>query len=63
MTKKTIVVFGATGKTGGGTINYILNDGTFAARAVTRNPNSEKAKGERHTRLHFSSEFNCLRDT
>jgi len=44
MTKKIIVVFGATGKTGGGTINYILNDGTFAARGVTRNPDGEKAK-------------------
>jgi uncharacterized protein YbjT (DUF2867 family) len=45
MTKKIIVVFTATGKTGGGMINYILQDGTFAARAVTRNPESESAKG------------------
>lgn len=45
MTKKIIVVFGATGKTGGGMIDYILQDGTFAARAATRNPDSDKAKG------------------
>jgi uncharacterized protein YbjT (DUF2867 family) len=44
MTKKIIVVFGATGKSGGGMVNYILQDGTFAARAVTRNPESDNAK-------------------
>jgi hypothetical protein len=48
MTKKIIVVFGATGKSGGGMINYILDDGTFAARAVTRNTDSDKAKGMQH---------------
>jgi hypothetical protein len=30
----------------GGTIDAILADGTYAPRAVTRNPNSDAAKGE-----------------
>ncbi|KAH7097938.1 NAD(P)-binding protein [Auriculariales sp. MPI-PUGE-AT-0066] len=42
--KKLIVVFGATGTTGGSVAKYLLEDGTFAVRAVTRNVNSEKAK-------------------
>ncbi|CAG8639875.1 3740_t:CDS:2, partial [Acaulospora colombiana] len=45
-TKPVITVFLATGKTGGGTIDAILADGTYAARAVTRNPNSDAAKGK-----------------
>ena len=45
-TKKVIVVFGATGAQGGGVAHAILNDpnSEFAIRAVTRDPNSEKAK-------------------
>src|SRR4051812_20699704 len=44
--KKVIVVFGATGAQGGGLAHAILNDPTseFAVRAVTREPNSDKAK-------------------
>ncbi|CAG7852465.1 SubName: Full=Uncharacterized protein {ECO:0000313/EMBL:CCA74952.1} [Serendipita indica DSM 11827] len=42
--KQIIVVFTATGRTGGGMINAILKDGQFAARAVTRNPESDAAK-------------------
>jgi hypothetical protein len=63
MSKPIIVVFGATGKSGGeghdqyirnlintlyisgGMIDYLLKDGSFAARAVTRNPESASAKG------------------
>lgn len=45
MSQKVIVVFAATGKSGGGMIDYILKDGTFAARAVTRNPEGASAKG------------------
>jgi uncharacterized protein YbjT (DUF2867 family) len=44
--KKTIVVLGSTGAQGGGLARAILADpaGGFAARAVTRDPSSEKAK-------------------
>ena len=44
--KKIITVFGATGAQGGGLARAILNDknSEFAVRAVTRDPNSEKAK-------------------
>jgi uncharacterized protein YbjT (DUF2867 family) len=44
--KKIIVVFGATGAQGGGLAHAILNDSNseFAVRAVTRDPNSDKAK-------------------
>jgi uncharacterized protein YbjT (DUF2867 family) len=43
--KKIIVVFGSTGAQGGGLVNAILNDSNsdFAVRAVTRNPQSDKA--------------------
>ena len=46
MSKKTIAVVGATGAQGGGLVRAILADpsGGFAARAVTRDPASEKAK-------------------
>jgi uncharacterized protein YbjT (DUF2867 family) len=44
--KKIITVFGATGAQGGGLVRAILNDksGSFAARAVTRDINSDKAQ-------------------
>ncbi len=44
--KKIIAVVGATGAQGGGLVRAILNDksGPFAARALTRNVNSDKAK-------------------
>ncbi len=44
--KKTIVVFGATGAQGGGLAKAILSDpnSEFQVRAVTRNADSEKAK-------------------
>ncbi len=44
--KKTIVVFGATGAQGGGLAQAILSDpnSEFQVRAVTRNADSEKAK-------------------
>jgi uncharacterized protein YbjT (DUF2867 family) len=46
MEKKIIAVAGATGSQGGGLVRAILKDpnGGFAARALTRNPNSDKAK-------------------
>ncbi|MFC5268980.1 NmrA/HSCARG family protein [Adhaeribacter terreus] len=44
--KKVITVFGATGAQGGGLAHAILQDknSEFAVRAVTRHPDSEKAK-------------------
>ncbi len=46
MSKRKIVVIGATGAQGGGLTRAILNDpsGGFAARALTRNVSSGKAK-------------------
>lgn len=44
--KQIIAVVGATGAQGGGLVRAILADksGSFAARALTRNPGSDKAK-------------------
>jgi len=44
--KKIVAVVGATGQQGSGLVKAILADpsGGFAARAITRNPNSDKAK-------------------
>jgi uncharacterized protein YbjT (DUF2867 family) len=44
--KKTIAVVGATGAQGGGLVRAILadRDGSFTARALTRQPESDKAK-------------------
>jgi uncharacterized protein YbjT (DUF2867 family) len=44
--KRVIAVVGATGAQGGGLVRAILADpeGDFAARAITRNPDSDKAR-------------------
>jgi uncharacterized protein YbjT (DUF2867 family) len=46
MSKKTIAVIGATGAQGGGLARAILADpqGDFKLRAITRNPDSDKAR-------------------
>ena len=46
MEKKIIAVIGATGSQGKGVINSILKDGTFNARAVTRNPEKYSGKAD-----------------
>ncbi|KAJ7574596.1 hypothetical protein C8J56DRAFT_1125127 [Mycena floridula] len=43
-TKKIITVFCATGRQGGGAIDLLIRDGTYAVRAVTRNPGSAAAQ-------------------
>lgn len=47
--RKVIAVVGATGAQGGGMVRAIQADksGSFAARAITRNPNGEKAQALR----------------
>ncbi|WP_422749417.1 NmrA/HSCARG family protein [Mycobacterium sp. WMMD1722] len=42
--KRTIAVVGATGSQGGGVVRALLEDGTFAVRALTRDPSSAKAQ-------------------
>ena len=44
--KKIITVFGATGAQGGGLVKAICSDpnSAFTARAVTREPDSDKGK-------------------
>ncbi|KAJ1097319.1 hypothetical protein NDU88_002444 [Pleurodeles waltl] len=44
MSKRVIVVFGATGAQGGSVARALLNDGTFAVRAVTRDPNKSSSQ-------------------
>jgi uncharacterized protein YbjT (DUF2867 family) len=41
---KVIAVVGATGSQGGSVAKYLLKDGKYAVRALTRDPNSEKSK-------------------
>ena len=44
MAKKIIAVIGSTGAQGGGLARALLREGTFAVRAITRNPDSDKAR-------------------
>jgi uncharacterized protein YbjT (DUF2867 family) len=46
MSKKIIVVIGATGSQGKGVVNSLVNEGTFNVRAITRHP--EKYSGNAH---------------
>lgn len=44
MSKKIIAVVGATGAQGGALVRAIVSRGDFSARAITRKPDSEKAR-------------------
>ncbi|XP_078519194.1 nmrA-like family domain-containing protein 1 isoform X1 [Lissotriton helveticus] len=44
MSKRIIVVFGATGSQGGPVARALISDGTFAVRAVTRDPNKSASQ-------------------
>lgn len=45
--KPIIAVTGATGAQGGSVVRFLLKDGGFQIRALTRNVDSDAAKGER----------------
>ncbi|XP_078519195.1 nmrA-like family domain-containing protein 1 isoform X3 [Lissotriton helveticus] len=44
MSKRIIVVFGATGAQGGSVARALISDGTFAVRAVTRDPSKSASQ-------------------
>jgi len=44
MSKPIITVVGATGAQGGSTIQYLVKDGKYHIRALTRNPSSDKSE-------------------
>ena len=59
---KIIAVVGATGAQGGGLVRAIVNDpnGGFAARAITRKKDSDKARALAKMGGHFLRFFSCF---
>jgi uncharacterized protein YbjT (DUF2867 family) len=47
MSKKTVLVTGATGQQGGSVARHLLRSGKYQVRCLTRNPNNDKAKALR----------------
>lgn len=57
-TKKLVVVTGATGSQGNSVARFLLGNGTYAVRIITRDPNQAKAKGMcTHAYLFFHKYF------
>ncbi len=50
--KRIIAVTGATGAQGGSVVRFLLKDGGFQIRALTRNVDSDAAKGTSRRWMH-----------
>ena len=50
---KIITVFGATGNQGGSVLRSLVGDKQYKVRAVTRNPDGEKAKAFKEQGMYY----------